>query len=484
MISAWVDSADSSDPSRNPGGIWAPVGVVTTGPVRILHHRAICRDASAQLATVALRVVLHSLDERDITVHTRVAGTEHVLAQRVSAGENRFEWTVQVRDPDLWWPHAMGDQPLHELEIDVRCGAESSDRRHERIGFRRLHMDQWVLRVNGERLFLKGATQGPISLWPAEATRADHERVLGLALDAHLDLIRIDDHIGRPELYEMSDELGMLLWQGLPLHGGFDRSVRAAAQRQAREAVDLLAPHPSVVMWGGRSWFDRSVISTLRSHDGSRPVVREPRPAHSPLTRALRGDERNLAGVLATVPRLGRFVSETDSGSGLLATASEERESDVIGFEIETLRRLKYRPTGGFCQFDLDQLGTVTHRALADACRPVMATADRLPAHVHPGDEIAVDLHVCSDLRSRIPGARLEARWRWTDGDLRQVFSGDVDADSVVFVGCATLVAPAITTPLTLDLRLTFTATEGDEFVDHIIDRRDETHVIAGDHHH
>ena len=70
-----------------------------------------------------------------------------------------------------------------------------------------------------------------------------------------------------------------------------------------------------------------------------------------------------------------------------------------IRYHIETLRRLKYRPTGGFAQFCLaDSAPAVTLRrcsttsarpkpgfaALRQACRPVIVVADRPPEHVPP----------------------------------------------------------------------------------------------------
>ncbi len=74
-----------------------------------------------------------------------------------------------------------------------------------------------------------------------------------LAKDANLDFLRVHAHISRAELYDAADGQGLLLWQDLPLQWGYARSVRAQARRQAREAVDLLAHHPSVVMWCGHN---------------------------------------------------------------------------------------------------------------------------------------------------------------------------------------------------------------------------------------
>ena len=56
-----------------------------------------------------------------------------------------------------------------------------------------------------------------------------------------------------PELYEAADELGMLVWQDMPLQWGYARSVGRQAARQAAEAVDLLGHHPSVAIWCGHN---------------------------------------------------------------------------------------------------------------------------------------------------------------------------------------------------------------------------------------
>ena len=72
---------------------------------------------------------------------------------------------------------------------------------------------------------------------------------IALAKDANLDLVRVHGHISRHELYDAADEAGMVVWQDFPLQWSYARSIRKQAQRQAREAVDLLGHHPSVAIW-------------------------------------------------------------------------------------------------------------------------------------------------------------------------------------------------------------------------------------------
>jgi beta-mannosidase len=148
--------------------------------------------------------------------------------------------------------------------------------------------------------------------------------------------------------------------------------------------------------------------------------------------------------------------------------ATQRYQADLIRFHVETLRRLKYRPTGGFCQFDFaDSRPGVTwsvldhqrepklgYDALAAACAPLIVVADRPDAEYQPGDAIALDVHVVSDLRTAIPGVTVTARLGWRDGEHRWSWEGDVPADECIRVGTVQAVAPAVPGALTLDLEL------------------------------
>jgi beta-mannosidase len=548
---------DAVDATANPGGIWAGVRIEASGPVRIRTTRARCPEADHERARITLRAVLDSSDERSVTVRTRVAGSEHERAVNLAAGENQIEWEVIVPRPALWWPHALGDQPLHDLVVEViGADGEVSDARRTRVGLRSIAMKNWVVSINGERLFLKGSNLGPPTYWLAEAGRDDYARDLGLARDAGLDLLRVHAHIGRVELYEIADEMGLLLAQDLPLQWAYHRSVRRQAARQAREAVDLLAHHPSLAWWCGhnspmaidperdrrhsptrrrvdyaiaqelptynRTVLDRSIASSLRRADGSRPVVPHsgmlPSPPRFDGTDShlylgwYVGYDDQLDDLAAAAPRLVRFVSEFGaqavprdasfidatrwpdldwdglaSRHGLQkeqfdryvppaafgsfddwALATRRYQADIVRFAIETLRRLKYRPTGGFAQFtfadsapgvtfsllDVDRRPKEAFDALVAACRPVIVVADRLPGHLHGDEALAIDVHAVSDLRTALVGAELRARVMTPDGEREHAWRGDVPADGCIRVTTLSLVVPPRDGELVIDLEL------------------------------
>jgi beta-mannosidase len=557
---------DCLDPDWNPGGIWRPVRLEETGAVRVSRLRVLCAEASADSAVLHCTAVLDAAEAGTVQLRTTVGGAaEHSQDSPLATGDNTVSWQVTVDRPDLWWPHALGEQPMYDVAVEVTVQGELSHRVTRRTGLRQVRMRNWIATVNGERLFLKGSNQGPTRMELAEATAEDFERDTLLAKEAGLDLLRVHAHVSKPELYEAADRHGLLLWQDMPLQWGYSRTVRKQAARQARELVDLLGHHPSIAVWCGHNapagevrrgggvgvpaapakrrsgaepasraaraiagqelptWnktvLDRTIKRSLERSDSTRPVV-----AHSGVwphvgsggtdTHVYFGwyhcNERDFPRFCAAVPRQARFVTEFGAqaipeSAGFMEperwpaldwetlgrtrslqkhqfdkhvppsafptfeawrAATQAYQADVVRFHIETLRRLKYRPSGGFAQFAYaDSYPAVTwsvldhlrvpkagYQALAAACAPVIVVADRPAASYAPGAPIALDVHVVSDLRTPVNGGQVTARLRWPGGEHRWTWAGEVPADSCVRVGTVQAVAPDAPGPLSLEL--------------------------------
>ena len=345
LMGALTDPELSGTADENPGGIWRPVRIRETGSTAIQYFRTVCLDADSKAATLALRCVFDTPVAGPVVLRTQVAGHEYELQHPAAAGENRVEWTVDVPDPELWWPHSLGKAPLHDLRCEVIVDGHMSDWHNARVGFRSVRMRNWVLHINRERLFAKGIGMLPTSARPGDASAAQVADDVQAAKRAGLDMIRLISHIARPEVYETADEIGMLLWQDLPLRGQMARGVRNQATRQAREAVDLLGHHPSLAVWCAHdepfkkpdapsptppllgqqtpSWnrtvLDRSVRRVLSRTDGSRPIVTHTAvpptfPDFDGTTSHLwfgwhHGRAADLAAAAARIPRMARFVT-------------------------------------------------------------------------------------------------------------------------------------------------------------------------------
>jgi beta-mannosidase len=547
---------DGIDRNWNPGGLWRPVRVYDTGPVRVDRFRVLCRDADASRAHVLFYARLDSDDSTRVRVRTLMDGRPIAESERALArGLNDVSWNLDIDNPPLWWPRTLGDQPLTDMAIEVLVDGTVSDRRRRRTGLREVAWNEWVCSVNGERLFLKGANLLPTRAALADATVADMRRDVELAVDAGLDVLRVHGHIAPRPLYDAADELGMLLMQDFPLLWGYARSVRAQAVEQARGAVDQLGHHPSIVSWTAHndpaavaigisgdtprsrlrylaahqlpSWnktiLDRWVKRSFERADPTRPCI--PHSGVLPHVPQLdgtdshfyfgwyHGEVRDLEQLAARIPRLFRFLSEFGAQAvpdtadfidvalwpdldwemlaerhGLqkwvfddrvppeqFATFDEWRratqvyQAELLRYHIETLRRLKYRPAGGFALFsfndpapvvswsvlDHERVPKLAYGAVQRACTPVAVIADRPPDFVTPGDDLQLDVHAVNDLRTAVDPAVVDVVARWAGGERSWRFGGAVPPDDCVKVGTVVLSVPETLGALVFDLTLT-----------------------------
>ena len=541
-------------PPGNPGGVWAPVRVESTGEVRILELRVSTESATERRAEVALQADLDAARAGLVRLHTAIGEVEHSGDHVLAEGLNHVEWRVTVPEPRHWWPHELGDQPLYDVTVEVGTTQGGlSDRRRVRTGLRAVQMDNWQFSVNGVRMFLKGTSFGPASPWWAEADEAGLRLDVELAKEAGLNLIRVYGHVAPPSLYDAADEAGMMIWQDLPLVGPFPRGSRDAATDCARAAVGAVGAHPSVILWCGHvdplgdsadpagqqgiarrlashqrpSWnlsvLDRSVKRELERRDPSRPVL-----AYSGVLPHLprldgtdthlwlgwkRGHERDLEQFAARWPRAVRFVSQFGAQSpprempllssqtwpdldwarlarthGLDAAAMNRHvpprdhntlgewqeaawayQAMVVRRHIETLRRLKYRPAGGFCQhffadshpavstalLDSQRWPKPAYEALTKACQPVIVVADRLPSELVSGTELEIGVHVVSDRQEPVAGLQVKATLEWSGGSQTWSWEGAVGTDECVLVGTINWRIPDSSGPAALHLQLT-----------------------------
>ena len=519
---------------------------------------------------LGVRVVLDSTTARSVRIRSTVGNTLDERDHQLAGGSNRVEWKVTVERPQLWWPHALGEPHLTEVAIEIIDPETDtvSDERKRRTGLRQVRRHDWIFEINGERLHLKGGNLAPTRMAIGDATPSELQRDIALARDAGLDMLRIHAHVTHPSFYAAADEMGMLIWQDMPLQWGYARSVRKEAIKQAGEIVDLLGHHPSIIHWCGhneplalnvdpaaaagagakraaemagryllhqelptwnKSVLDFGIHRALTKADPSRPVTAHsgvlPGPTSSGTDTHLyfgwyHGNERDFPRLLRTFPRLGRFVSEfgaqaipeTDdfidradwpnldwdrlgrehslqqsffernvSPSDSLhysdwKVATQRHQATILRRHIEEMRRIKYRPNGGFAFFAFadaldypavtwsvlghDRKAKLGYEAVTEACRPVIVTADRPPSVVSVSDALALDIHVVSDVRHALRDAVVVAVLQWPGGSHRWEWTGDVAADSVTRIGAVDIVLPSPAHPSARAANSTATSSE------------------------
>lgn len=141
----------------------------------------------------------------------------------------QVEKTIEVRDPQLWWPRELGPQQYYTLR--VKLGDQSLERT---VGLRTVERDDDGFRVNGRRIAARGLTVR------AGAANAD---AVSAAVDANATILRLPAGSATESFYDACDEAGLLVWQGLPepTPTDVDRAIETG-----RTLLDRFGHHPSL----------------------------------------------------------------------------------------------------------------------------------------------------------------------------------------------------------------------------------------------
>lgn len=79
-----------------------------------------------------------------------------------------------------------------------------------------------------------------------------YRRDLQLVLDMNANAIRVHGHVAGRPLYRMADEMGLMIWQDVPLQWGYKDTPEFAdnAARQSLEMTEQFGNSPAIIAWG------------------------------------------------------------------------------------------------------------------------------------------------------------------------------------------------------------------------------------------
>ncbi|MDP4508812.1 glycoside hydrolase family 2 protein [Nonomuraea turcica] len=234
-------------PTLVTAGIWRPIGLESWSGARLAEVRPLAHADG----TVHVHVRVERTTEEPLTLSAEIAGV--TAEQRVDG--RAAVLSLQVSDPEPWWPRGYGDQPLYDLA--VRLG---EDVWRGRVGFRSVELEREAFRleVNGVPVFVKGVNWIPDDCFPSRVTRERLAERLGQAVAAGVNLLRVwgGGLYESDDFYDLADELGLMVWQDFPFACAAypeEEPFRSEVAAEARENVSRLAPHPSLVVWCGNN---------------------------------------------------------------------------------------------------------------------------------------------------------------------------------------------------------------------------------------
>lgn len=253
-------------PTLVTAGIWRPVRLERWSTARLAQVRPLVTVVDGT-GRVEVRIDIERTERgtgRRLEVEGAIGG---VSAHGVVDGDHAV-LTLDVPEPELWWPRGYGAQTLYDLEVTLSDAVDGGplDSWQRRVGFRTVEIDRsadelgtgFTLVVNGVRLFTRGVNWIPDDVFPSRVTPDRYRTRLSQAVDANVDLVRVwGGGIYEDEaFYDTCDELGLMVWQDFLFACAAypeEQPLRGEVEAEARDNVVRLMPHPSLVLWNGNN---------------------------------------------------------------------------------------------------------------------------------------------------------------------------------------------------------------------------------------
>ncbi len=234
---------------------------------------------------------------------------QHTSLTANTADSTTFSASAQVTHPVLWWPHTHGEPTLYSarLLVHLEDAREPHVQALDAIGFRSIEAETaeggFLLRVNGEPVFCRGACWTPLDVVSLRATPQAYRAAVAQVRDAGMNMLRVSGTMVYEDaaFFDACDELGVLVWQEFMFANmdypesdtEFMASVRAEAEQQlalwqARPSIAVICGNSEVeqqaAMWGAARelWQPALFHETLArwSHEALPDVPYWPSSAH------------------------------------------------------------------------------------------------------------------------------------------------------------------------------------------------------------
>ena len=183
---------------------------------------------------------------------------------------------LKVKHLKLWAPDAP-----YLYDVKVTAGDDSVN---ERIGFRNIKVDGTKILINGKPQFMRSVSfheEMPQRQGRA-FSKADAAMLLSEASDLGVNMIRLAHYPQNEHTVRMAEEMGIVLWQEIPVWQGIDftdDATRAKAQRMLTEMINRDKNRCAVCFWGvanetkpsaERDAFLKSLLDTGHAIDSTR----------------------------------------------------------------------------------------------------------------------------------------------------------------------------------------------------------------------
>ena len=291
-------------PADKSLGLWRRVSLTTSGPVTIRNPAVFTHFLNDDLTAAELRVVADVANhgERPVTATVTAAIGSTDLKQDITLAANEARVVTLhtvVKNPEVWWPYQYGEPHLERLRVAVDTEGVESDAKSIRFGIREAQASLnekgfLQFRINHRDLLIRGGGWNPDLFYREPRERLRQE--LAYVKQMHLNTVRLEGKLGSEEMFDLADEMGILImpgWQCCDFWQHWDKWTvqdHAIANASLYSQISRLRAHPSVFVWLNGSdeipapEVEKDYLAVLTERDWPNPVLNNAADRTSTLT--------------------------------------------------------------------------------------------------------------------------------------------------------------------------------------------------------
>ncbi|MFG2873541.1 exo-beta-D-glucosaminidase [Streptomyces sp. NPDC048337] len=279
LTMGWLDWIQPP-PDENMG-IVRDVTLRRGGPVALRDAHVVTGLAMPSMDSADLTVKARVRNDSAATVTTTVAGTAGpaAVSRSVTLAPHETRTVVfspadhpalRLASPRVWWPAAMGEQPLYGLDLTATVDGTPSDTARAAFGIRDVRAPLNAdgarqYRINGRPLLVKGGGWSPDAFLRWDRTYVEDR--LKYALDLGLNTLRLEGHLEPDEFFDLADRYGILTLPGWECCDKWEGEVNGSEAGEGWDTPDFLVAQASMAAEAARLRHHPSVISFLIGSD-------------------------------------------------------------------------------------------------------------------------------------------------------------------------------------------------------------------------
>lgn len=246
-------------------------------------------DSTYTQATVTIETEAVNLtkDSTSVTLQATIQPGNFTSTREVTLAPSQttsvaFD-SIQIKEPQLWWPNGSGPQNLYTCSIEVlKEGKATGSSAKTTFGIKeykyRKENTALTLYVNGKKTFCKGGNWG-MSDYLLRCHRSEYDRRIRLHADMYYNMIRLwTGCVTDEEFYEACDRYGIMVWDDFWLTGPYTGLTGPDDTKEflanAQDKVIRLRNHPSLCIWCGCNEgtpydkLNESIAKIISTYDG------------------------------------------------------------------------------------------------------------------------------------------------------------------------------------------------------------------------